>query len=380
MSNDISKPSLNITSQIKGLKIAIIGYASALVAPWDPCSCEKGLPGSEECVVYGSQELANRGHIVTIYMNPPEQSIWSSSLSNPRWLHVSKLSNDNTVQYDLVLMWRRFDVDLGRKYGKFVFAWLHDSPNTKHKIRFPNFDGVYVLINHHYKQLSFYNNFTTIPYIISGNGYCASQFTTPMRFSNSYSIGYFSNYARGLELLIDIWPKIRRQFPQATLDIYYGRETWNTMADWKLAKLITTIDNYQDLGVVERGKVGHEQLAQAMQQTSVWCYPCIDSGETFCITAVKCQAAGCIPVTTRIGALDETVHPDAPRVTRIEGHDDLDLYYKLVIDVLTRIRDDPTSIVEERQKYVEHAKQFDWPACIDKWLKLYEEITTSTLN
>ena len=359
-----------------GLNIAIIGYASPMVAPWDPFTCNEGLPGSEECAVYATQELARQGHTVTVYMNPPSNSIWLSTLSNPRWLHVNEWINpDNTTRYDLVLMWRRFDVENGRKRSRTVFSWLHDSPNSKNVEGFRKFDGVCVLSAHHYKQLSIMPNFTTIPHTISGNGLVLAQFNKPMSFTNSYSIGYFSNYSRGLDILLDIWPLIHNNFPLATLDIYYGRETWGALSAQELLTLVSTIEKLKSQGVTEHGKVGHLLLAAAMQRTSVWCYPCIDLGETFCITAVKCQASGCIPITTRIGALAETIHPAAPHINSINSSDDVVLYSQLVLQTLARIRDEnPLTIKQERQKYIEYGNQYSWEACINKWLMLYNKL------
>ena len=350
------------------LKIAVLGFASNQVAPWDPSTAEKGLPGSEECVVYGTEELASRGHKVVVYMNPPQDSPWRVETSNPRWIPESAWCSE-TEEYDLVLMWRRTDVDTGRKHGKNVIFWPHDSYYRIQK--FPLFDGVFVLSNHHRMQLSQYEGFTSIPYTISGNGILPRQFETPGVKTNPYSVGYFSNYARGLEILIAMWPTVRKLFPEATLSICYGRETWNLIPQHRLNRLVSKIEEYKSIGVTEHGKVGHSELAEIMKSTSIWSYPCTDSGETFCITAAKCQAAGCIPVTTRIGALNETVHPEASCVRLIENVPDAFEYQQLLLDTLSKA---PSMTEEDRKKYRDFSMKFVWANCVDKWLELYEKI------
>lgn len=360
----------------KSLNIAIVGYTSDLVGYWDPFTCKTGLPGSEECAVYASEELAKRGHKVKLYMNPHPDSIWCSSSSNPQWLPENRWhSPDNSDTYDLVLMWRRFDPDTGRKRSKTVFFWAHDSPPEGQIYNFPSFDGICILSEHHRLQFNNWNNFNNVPYTICGNGIVPSHFETPMQISNIYSVGYFSNYSRGLGILISIWPEIRKEFPEATLSICYGRETWNTMSPDHLQNLINKITEYKDIGVTEHGKIGHIELASIMQQTSVWSYPCITTGETYCITAIKCQAAGCIPVTTRIGALDETVHPTAPNIPLIQNEQDITLYKQLLLDTLRKIKDSPNDkIIEERKKYINFASDHTWSSCLDKWLALYESV------
>lgn len=356
-----------------GLKIAILGYKVDLIGKWDPFNTIKGLPGSEECAVYSSQELANRGHQVTVYMDPPEKSIWKSPFSNPRWLpeHLWNAS-DNIESYDLVLMWRRFDVVTGRRRGKIVFFWPHDSSiKPPPNINFPNFDGICILSQHQWNQYNeLWPGFNKIPYTICGNGILLEHFKSPISYNNPHSIGYFSNYARGLIILIILWPDIKNKFPNATLDVYYGRETWNTMPPNLFQFVIQKLGEYKNMGVTEHGKIGHLELAKAMESTSMLAYPCVAMGETFCITVVKAQAAGMIPVTTRIAALNETVHPDAPCINLIKNNNDIPVYRDLLFSAMERVSSTDTK--DERLKYINFASKFTWKNCVDKWLHLYE--------
>lgn len=365
-----------------GLKVAVLGFASSLVGLWDPFDTDRGLPGSEECAIYATQELAARGHKVTVYMNPPEDSIWRSNFSNPKWIPENLWNSpENIEKYDLVLMWRRTDLSTGKKRGKIVVFWPHDSfYNIPKETKFPSFDGVFLLSNHHRNQLNRIEGFCTIPYTISGNGIVPSQFDDPSKSTNPLSIGYFSNYSRGLEILIGIWPIIKKLFPKATLSICYGRQTWNLMTPQKLSKLVKKIEDYESLGVTEHGKIGHLELAEIMKNTSIWAYPCTDAGETFCITAVKCQAAGCIPVTSRIGALNETVDYEASTIPLIENILDAFDYQQLLIKTLERVQiSKEEDLSEERKKYITFSKKFSWANCIDKWLELYHRLSEESV-
>ena len=60
-------------------------------------------------------------------------------------------------------------------------------------------------------------------------------------------------------------------------------------------------------GINWRGRIGQRELAREMMRSSVLLYPGPhDFCETFCITALESQAAGCVPVTRDNGALPET--------------------------------------------------------------------------
>lgn len=126
------------------------------------------------------------------------------------------------------------------------------------------------------------------------------------------SVGYFSSYDRGLECLLDMWPQVVNAIPEATLDIYYGWDTFDKvhsknpeMMRWRFT-MTQKIRSLADKGVTENGRVSHQELAKAMDQIKVWAYP-TEFTEIHCITALKAQEAGCIPVTTGCYALEETV-------------------------------------------------------------------------
>lgn len=123
-----------------------------------------------------------------------------------------------------------------------------------------------------------------------------------------HSVGYFSAYYRGLECLLDIWLKIREQVPDATLDIYYGWESWTALEgeDELYHRINEKLEKLKKYGVAEHGRVSHEELAKAMKSIQVWAYP-TQFGEIHCITALKAQEALCYPVTTNVAALAETV-------------------------------------------------------------------------
>lgn len=132
-----------------------------------------------------------------------------------------------------------------------------------------------------------------------------------------YSVGYFSAYYRGLECLLSMWPEIKKQVPEATLDVYYGWESWVGLQgeDDFYHRMEQKFQILAPLGVTVHGRVSHEELAKAMGQTQVWAYP-TEFPEIHCITALKAQEAGCYPVTTNVAALAETVQSGSKIATK----------------------------------------------------------------
>jgi glycosyltransferase involved in cell wall biosynthesis len=105
-----------------------------------------------------------------------------------------------------------------------------------------------------------------------------------------------------------MWLKIRKQVPDATLDVYYGWESWVGLEgeDDFYQRMEAKFEKYKEYGVTVHGRVSHQELADAMKEIQVWAYP-TQFTEIHCITALKAQEAGCYPVTTNVAALAETV-------------------------------------------------------------------------
>jgi hypothetical protein len=86
---------------------------------------------------------------------------------------------------------------------------------------------------------------------------------------------YASSPDRGLQHLRRFWPDIKRQVPDA--------------------ELITAYDGKSEA-----------EMEELYKKADFWLYPC-SGGELYCITGLKAQAAGCIPVVMPTMALSETV-------------------------------------------------------------------------
>jgi len=348
-------------------RIAILGYIVPCVPEWDPDSIKTGIAGSEEAIIYVSKELVNMGIDVTIYANPPKDSMWTLPIAQPRYINANQFTSDDS-KYDAVLCWRRFDFQIASTKGP-AFFWPHDICGRK--LTAEKLSGILFLSKYqrdHYYQWT--PEMKSVPYTICGNGIDLSQFSVEKSDSKKskrkpYSCAYISNYSRGLEILLDIWPQLRKAYPKVTLDVYYGRETFGSCSKEVLDRIIFKLESLIKMGVTEHGKVSHVDLAKALSKISFLTYPCTTLAETYCISVVKAQAAGCIPITTRVGALDETVHPEAPTVPLISGPEDAKKYADLLVATLGLQEKDLN-----RKKYIDFARKCTWKACTDKMLEL----------
>lgn len=98
---------------------------------------------------------------------------------------------------------------------------------------------------------------------------------------------YASSPDRGLGTLLEAWPEVYEQHPDATLILTYG-------ADVSLP------------GIINLGNVDDDTMNEVYRSSEVWCHPC-NGGELYCMTGIKAQASGCWPVIIPTMALSETV-------------------------------------------------------------------------
>lgn len=369
---------------------------------WDDSDTATGLFGSEEAVVYASTELAKLGHYVVIFGSPHEKPWWKKLLEyvsfQPRYVSIEE-TEKYSKYFDMVVLWRRWDTTamkhlLKNEQGK-IYMWLHDVPwsgeciseNSEEFIRATKANEIPQIIMHHdFKPIDVdgifylseyhkncyhiaYPNITSIPHVICGNGIVPEQFTKEDVIREKYTCVYASNYSRGLKLLLEIWPNIKTLVPYAKLKIFYGRETWGQLTGEEFYQITDRIRELAILGVEERGKIGHQELAREMKKGSILAYPCTTLAETFCITAIKAQAAGMIPVTIRLGALQETIHPDAPSLNSLGEKQDISVYTDLLVNTLKSVD------TIDRNKYIEFGNKYTWKRCVESWLDMYQSMT-----
>lgn len=174
-----------------------------------------------------------------------------------------------------------------------------------------------------------------------------------------HSVGYFSAYYRGLETLLDMWFDIRQAVPDATLDIYYGWESWVGLKgeDDFYHRMNKKFEILKDHGVTVHGRVSHEELAKAMKQIQVWAYP-TEFPEIHCITALKAQEAGCYPVVTNVGALEETVQCGT-KIKTAKIYSDQYKQEKFVEAVVDALKEGKTGTPVKGVDWSDVAKQWD---------------------
>ena len=276
---------------------------------WTPKSLKTGLGGSEEAIVYLTRELKKLGWKPSVYANPGPDYGDYDGVKYLQWYDLNPKD-----EFNVLILWRAIGFADFKPKSKFTMVWLHDVPNnpdfTDERVAMVN--KIAPLSEYHKSLLRVFKNgvFQPMPedkILLTSNG--ISEIKVPEVKRDQYRMIYSSSPDRGLVYLLRMWPNIKKEVPQANLDIYYGFQIFDKIypdnpgkQKWK--KMV--LDMMKQDGITYHGRVGHDELHKAMAGTGIWAYP-TDFDEISCITAMKCQALGAIPVVINRAALKETV-------------------------------------------------------------------------
>lgn len=266
--------------------------------PWTPEQInDKGLGGSETAVVHLAEEMVKRGLRVMVYAEA--EGTWNG-------VHYRKWDKLNpAAPVWAFIAWRNPTIIDQPIQAELKYLWMHDTDcgPALTKERADKFDSILVLSKWHRDHMRQKYALDVDRFTIIGNGIVPSRFNTDVSRTNT--VIYSSSPDRGLEQVLELWPEIRRR-TGAELRILYGWENFDLMGGPRDFKK-KILEMAKADGVTWVGRVGQVELAQEMAQAKVLFYPGPHPfNETFCITALEAQAAGCVPVTRNNGALPET--------------------------------------------------------------------------
>jgi len=337
---------------------SIVFYCGNSWEDWADFSVMNGIGGSEEAIIYLSRELVKIGWDVTVYNQCGEFSGIYNGVEYKSYLEFNPRD-----EFNYFVAWRANifqHIDIKSKKN---ILWLHDVPIDLDSNKGNLFDKVIVLSEFHKSLLP--NNVREDQIFVSSNGINLNDFKDYALDRNQYRMIYTSSYDRGLQNILEMWPDIKLQVPEAELHIFYGWNTYDKMMDSgrrpkEFKQLMLTLMNQE--GIYEHGRVGHRQLVKELQKSAIWAYPS-HFEEISCISAMKAQAAGCIPVCTDYAALKETVKEGI----KIEGRCDNNVVKEKFKESIIEILKDSSKQEEIRSKVISHKEEFGWDRVANQW-------------
>jgi glycosyltransferase involved in cell wall biosynthesis len=292
----------------------IVIWTGSAWETWSPHSLDTGIGGSETAAIHIARCLKELGHRVRVLSDCKHLA---GTYNGVEYIHFEE-ARKGAIECDVLIVSRQIAaVDLPIE-AKIKILWVHDihvgAWNAEFERRILKVDKIFCLSKWH-RNDCLAKTYPCLPfekYHVTRNGIDPSRFggKQPKKIGNR--LIYTSSGNRGLDRLLDLFPRIRQEVKDAELHVYYGFDTWISMAKaYRNEKELASISALQEKmkktdGVVGHGRVGQRELAEAFMAAKVWAYP-TSFTETSCISAIEAQAAECVPVTTNLAALSETV-------------------------------------------------------------------------
>lgn len=170
-----------------------------------------------------------------------------------------------------------------------------------------------------------------------------------------------SHHDRNIENIIRMWPLILAKIPTATLTIFGDKTEKTKDAVENFEKSFTS-------SVKVYGKVDHLTLFEEMKKSDVWFYPTFFP-ETYCMTALEAQLAGCVCIAYGTASLKSTI---GDRGYIFEIDEKSPPPDELVVEKLCEILSPQNTYHREltRRAGCEWAKQQGWGQRAKKWLDI----------
>lgn len=348
-------------------------WTGQAIGPWHPSDItQRGLGGSETAAVRLAEQFAEMGFVTTLYGHFADEGICGDVM-------LRKFdAYDPSAPLDALIGFRAAQLFDRRPTGpRFCALWLEDLAPAEGLTRgnAANIDRVYTVTHWHKQQLLDAHPWLRARQVgASRNGIVHRYFESDALPEREHRVIYSSSPDRGGDIMLEIWPQVREQVPDAELVLTYSR--WFDLvagfyqsAHNQLARIRELLEQ-PGVSRIEGG-LGQKDLAHLMRTASVWAHPSwytegkSDDGtpgrefhETSCISAMEAQAAGCVVVASNWGALTETVMHG----TLVDGdpREKEGVWRKVFVDSIVRGLTDP--VIQEAAQSVgpEMVRDMDW--------------------
>lgn len=348
-------------------------YTGEAYERWCPKSVDEGgIGGSETATVFTAREFHRKGFRSIVFGDCAglEGDYGGVEYIDHNRLQEFARRND----FAFFVSSRRPDVWMNPIRAEKKATLAHDiwfSPDPNAEVFSAQVDKVFVLSPWHKEFiLKHHQKLDPAKVAITRDGVDLDRFTHNVKRDRGRMV-WSSSPDRGLDILLDCLPAIRKAVPEANVQVFYGFDNWEKAAsrrgDPKEIRWIEDLKKRLDEpGVVYRGRIGQMQLAKEMQKAELWAYPTTFT-ETFAITSVENMASGNPVITNPLAALETTVGdagvllPGDVRSKEYKGR-----FTEECILMLT----DKARWEAYSAKSLERAKRYSWHGIADEWLGL----------
>jgi tetratricopeptide (TPR) repeat protein len=324
---------------------------------WDPLNVHANASGSELMAVKMATQIAKTGKYRVFVFGSFEKD--QQIINGVEYIHHALyIQFCNKYHINHLVVSRDIDNIYYSPGVDNVYLWVHDVlPHNSDVLQthVEKFKKVMVLCKWHKFFVQDYYKLPDELFYVTRNAIEENRFSDIESVKKiPYRFIYTSSPDRGLSEALNLFPEVKQKYPDATLEIFCDHRFVNGVDMDKIEKM----KEY----VKMNGRVSQEQLTIELLKSDVWFYPTIFD-ETYCISAVEAQAAGCLCVSISRGSLTEIIADRGVLVS--------DSNRKKLLPKMFSVMDNP----EQKQKITQRARQWAMKQTFDsltnEWLTLF---------
>lgn len=335
---------------------------------------ERPLGGTETGAIRLSEALHQLGHQVVVFTsveNPPP--------SEPKYYHLSQARGLRAV--DVFVAIREWIPLVYQIPTRLKLFWTGDAPDQVHNFGIGDrrvakiVHGLLTVSDWHSKVLSEESGYPIDQCFAIRNGIHLPYFPAPDYRLKQPRLMYASTPFRGLEHLVRLFPQIRAEVPEAELHVFSGFDVYKGKTEYSpdvQARYQGVFDALQKMeGVVLRGNVKQAELAAEFGIAKVLAYPNTFK-ETSCIVVMEAQASGCVPVTSALGALPETVGECGVTISGLPGEGEYDKQF--VTECVQLLKDDAYYRAFAEKGRVRAESELSWVKVAERFVQYLKDV------
>jgi glycosyltransferase involved in cell wall biosynthesis len=365
--------------------------------PWDynvESAYQMPLGGSQSALCYLAEALAKQGHDVFLLNNSSKAGIFSCVMHFP----LSTVPHQLLRSLDALIIWN--NPDLGQQIKSLLdenthlvlWAGIDCYQPAMQVLQTPSEQDIYdgIVFVSEWQRNDFYQNFGIAPdrTCIMGNaigaafcGLLSNDAPILLQKSKPPVIAYTSTPFRGLDILLEVFPKIREAVPGTKLKVFSSMKVYQvTEADDKPEHCQLYCLCKDTEGVEYIGSLPQPELARELRSVTVLTYP-NTFAETSCIAVMEAMASGCWIVTSDLGALPETTAGFGYLIP-IEG--DWEAYKDRFIEETVRVLTactgtDSINAETHLRRQVDYVnREYNWSVRAQQWVQWLSRIGSKT--
>jgi len=340
-------------------------------------SSPRGATGSEIGICLTAKEMADAGHDVHLFTvhfaNKPDA--WE----NVKLHHINNIHTEIDSSFDAVISWSEPDLlrYVPASCIRVCYQMLNDWSYCQEG--FHDVTDIFITVSN--KLQKFITAKMQYPSLEKWNVVplgCVPELYSDERVPGR--IVWTSSADRGLMNLLEIFPKVKKAVPEASLKIFYHFQYGDMLKidpnsghvnhphvvemAHRLRYCLDAIKRLASLGVEHVGSVSRDRINKELSEASVFAFPCdtVAFTEGFSCSTLEALASFTFPVISDMDCLGEVYNDSGAIVIKSPVRQNLDEFTAQVIKGLT----DKNYSNEVISKCREFAKKNTWKNTADK--------------